>query len=510
MLRSRSNALMSVRRVTQDNRGKNTPGVDKLVVKTPQARGALVDQIQGYQPWRVRPVRRVYIAKSNGKLRPLGIPTILDRSMQAIVKNALEPEWEARFEPCSYGFRPGRSCHDAIAQIFNLARPNTRRKWVLDADIKGAFDNICHQVIEEATQLFPAKALIKQWLKAGYMESGSFHATEMGTPQGGVISPLLANIAFHGMEKAIGIADNRPGRNRGKRAIVRYADDFVIFCETREDAQIAQEEIQAWLATRGMQLSEQKTRIVHLTEGFNFLGFNIRHYPAPQTSRTGWKLLIRPSKESQEKFRKNLRNTWELLKGQNITQVLLKINPILRGWANYFRIGVAKEVFRDLDHWIFTRCVRWLRFSHPNKSWQWLCKQYWGNLNPKYKNQWVFGDKATGTYLLQMVWTPIVRHVLIQHGASPDDPALTEYWANRAKRQIYTLPPKWMGLARKQQGICPLCQMSLYNGEELHQHHRQPRQQGGKTELSNLCLVHLYCHQQVHSDENRLEALQFA
>ena len=145
--------------------------------------------------------------------------------MQAIVKNALEPEWEARFEPYSYGFRPGRSCHDAIAQIFNLARPNTRRKWVLDADIKGAFDNICHQVIEEATQSFTAKALITQWLKAGYMENGSFHATEMGTPQGGVISPLLANIAFLGMEKAIGITDNRPGRNRGKRALVRYVDD---------------------------------------------------------------------------------------------------------------------------------------------------------------------------------------------------------------------------------------------------------------------------------------------
>jgi RNA-directed DNA polymerase len=202
-LRSYANALLSVRRVTQKGAGRNTPGVDMLVVKTFKARSELVDRIRSYQPWKAKPARRVYIPKANGKMRPLGIPTITDRVMQAIVKNALEPYWEARFEPASYGFRPGRSCHDAIAKIFNIARPNKRKKWVLDADIEGAFDSISHQRLLEVIGSFPARELIRQWLKAGYVETGTLHATETGAPQGGVISPLLMNIALHGMESAL-------------------------------------------------------------------------------------------------------------------------------------------------------------------------------------------------------------------------------------------------------------------------------------------------------------------
>lgn len=226
MLRCTSNTLVSVRRVTQVNAGKNTPGVDKVLVKTLAARAKLVNELSTYTPWKAKPVKRVFIPKSNGKRRPLGIPTIKDRCMQAIVKNALEPLWEAKFEGISYGFRPGRNCHDAIEKIFLLASPKGKKRWILDADIKGAFDNIDHNFLIKriGKYQFPAMELIKQWLKAGVMEEGRYMDTNSGTPQGGVLSPLLTNIALHGMERALKIKYNNRGESNGPRAVVRYAD----------------------------------------------------------------------------------------------------------------------------------------------------------------------------------------------------------------------------------------------------------------------------------------------
>lgn len=299
MLRSYSNRLVAVRRVTQVNQGKRTPGVDKVVIKTPSGRGRLVDTLTDYQPWKAKPARRVYIPKANGKQRPLGIPTVLDRTIQAMVKNALEPAWEAQFEASSYGFRPGRGCHDALDRIYTIAGADKRRhkRWVVDADIKGAFDNIDHEYLLGCVKRFPARELFKQWLKAGYVEKYHFHATEAGTPQGGVISPLLANIALHGMERALDIRYKRNGENITKRALVRYADDFVVFTESKEDAEYVRDNILTlWLAKRGLVLSPEKTRIAHLTEGFDFLGFTVKHYE-DDTRASGWKLLIRPSKK---------------------------------------------------------------------------------------------------------------------------------------------------------------------------------------------------------------------
>lgn len=503
MLKSYSNRLVSVRRVAQVNAGKYTPGVDKLVLKTPAARGSMVDQLAQFTLWKAKPARRVYIPKANGKRRPLGIPVIIDRCLQAMVKNALEPAWEAKFEGTSYGFRPGRSGHDAIEKIYGLARPNKTKKWVLDADIQGAFDHISHDYLLRAIGPVPGRELIKQWLKAGYVEQEAFHATEEGTPQGGVISPLLANIALHGMEEAIGVKYDYRGQLIGKRAVVRYADDFVCFCETREDAEQVQGILTVWLKERGLSLSPEKTRIVHLTEGFDFLGFNIRHYPAPQTARTGWKLLIKPSRGSVQDVQKKLKDYWDSARGGNVQAVLTTLNPVIRGWANYFRTAVAKEIFSHLDSWMFYKADRYTRWAHPQKPKDWRHRKYWGRLNPERRDPWVFGDKHTGGYLLKFSWFPIERHTLVKGTASPDDPRLKDYWLKRQAAKARDLTFSRQKLAKRQHGRCPECGQSLFNDEEVQVHHLLARSKGGKDAYDNLVLVHLLCHQHIHAKTER-------
>jgi RNA-directed DNA polymerase len=326
LLKSYSNVLLAVRRVTQINAGKRTPGIDKLLVKTGPEKALLADALKQAIPWQPLAARRVYIAKKNGKQRPLGIPSIIDRCLQAMVKAALDPFWEAQFEPTSYGFRPGRSAHDAIARIYVTANVTHHRKWVVDADIAGCFDAIDQGFLLSQIGQFPARGLIAQWLQAGYLEQGRFHPTLAGTPQGGVISPLLANIAVHGMETALGISRYAQGGiKRGSRVLVRYADDFVVFCASQAEAEQTQVDLQGFLSLRGLKLSEEKTRIRHLSEGFDFLGFNVRHYPCSNT-RTGWKLLIKPAKSSVAAFRENLRQTFRQLHGHNARSLIRLLN----------------------------------------------------------------------------------------------------------------------------------------------------------------------------------------
>jgi RNA-directed DNA polymerase len=309
MRRSRANVWESVRRVTQVHHGKSTPGIDQVVVTTPEARGALCTQLSHLDRHMAHPVRRVSIPRRKGT-RPRGIPTLVDRGVQAMVNNALEPFWAARVEGMSDGFRPGRGCHDAIQTICCVARPNTTRPWVVDADLEGAFDHIGHAALLQAMGNFPARGLLQQWLKAGYMEEKRLHPTEPGVPQGGVISPWLLTVALHGMEHARGRSSTPRGTRRGAYALGRYAADLPVFCPTQEEAIEAKALLAQWLRTRGWRRSEAKTPIRPLTEGVTFLGFNSRHDPAPQRSRSGVKLLMNPSQDSIQRIQRPLKGLW--------------------------------------------------------------------------------------------------------------------------------------------------------------------------------------------------------
>ena len=501
MLKSYSNTLLSVRRVTQQNKGSTTAGIDKLVIKTPKARGELVDKLEVYQPWKAKPVKRVFIPKSNNKFRPLGIPTIVDRCMQAKVKNALEPEWESKFEGISYGFRPKRGCHDAIQAIFSLANARGNKKWVIDADIKGAFDNIDHDFLLDLIDKFPAKGLIKQWLKAGYVEKSIGYPTNSGTPQGGVISPLLANIALHGMEQAIGVKRDKRYKLIGGRAIVRYADDFVVFCKTKTDAEEVIQILTEWLKVRGLSFSKEKTKIVHMREGFDFLGFNIKLYTV-NNSKTGYRLLIKPSKEAEIKIRNKLREEWNSLRGQSPEIIFIQLNPIIRGWANYYRICSASQCFKRLEKWMFIRQVKYVKRMHPKKPVSWTRKQYWGTIKERKNDNWVFQNKTTGRYLLKFSWFKIERHIQVKGCSSPDDSSLKEYWEKKDKAKVKMLKPLQRSVAKYQNYVCPICRQSLHNNEELHLHHIKPKHLGGKNVMSNLVLLHFYCHQQVHKNKS--------
>jgi RNA-directed DNA polymerase len=279
------------------------------------------------------------------------------------------------------------------------------------------------------------------------------------------------------------------------------ATRLVVFCESQEDAQVVKDQIlPPWLAERGLSLSEQKTRIVHLTEGFDFLSFNVKPYHAPCTTRTGHKLLIKPSKKAMTRKRQELREAWLRLRGQSVPSVLKLLNPMIRGWANYFRTVVASEVFHGMDHWMHLRTVRSVKHMHPTKSKKWRVQRYWGKLNKERDDRWVFGDKRVGGYLLKFSWFKIVRHELVRGTASPDDPSLRDYWWSRRKITMRSLSPRDVKLAAAQDWRCPVCGRDLLiEGEELHRHHKNPRSMGGSDAHSNRELGHLYCHQQRHA-----------
>jgi RNA-directed DNA polymerase len=469
MLRSRANALVSVRRVTEINAGRKTAGVDGRVVLAGWEKADMAAWLQrGTAAWRPLPVKRVFIPKKGGKLRGLGIPVIADRALQALTASSLEPEWEARFESRSYGFRPGRSCQDAMQAIFVTVRGRTcKRVWALDADLAAAFDRIDHDHLLSQLGAFPARGLVAAWLTAGVIDRGHLAPTERGSPQGGVISPLLMNVALHGMEQAAGVRYITTGSNAGTArpgspVLIRYADDVLALCHSPEQAGQVKARLAAWLAPRGLAFNEDKTRIVHLDDGVDFLGFNVRRYRG--------KLLIKPSKAAVKRIRARLSAEMKALRGHNAREVVIRLNPVIRGWSAYYRHCVSSKVFDALDDHMWKLTYKWTMWSHPHKGKRWIIRRYFGKFVPSRRDRWVFGDRDTGAYLLKFAWTKITRHTLVKGWASPDDPALASYWAARRRRGDPPLRRAELRLLQAQQARCAVCSGLLLHADQEPQH----------------------------------------
>jgi len=498
-----SGRMIAVKRVTE-NQGKKTPGVDKETWSTPEAKLQAVLSLRrrGYQPL---PLRRVFIPKSNGKLRPLGIPTMKDRAMQALHLLALYPTSETTADNNSYGFRPERSTADAMGQCFvTLSRKNSPQ-WILEGDIKGCFDNISHDWLLENVPT--DKVTLQKWLKAGYVYKDELFPTAAGTPQGGIISPTLANLTLDGLETALHTRFStsktgvRSNISIGKHLVnfVRYADDFIITGKSKE---LLENEVKPlvenFLKERGLTLSVEKTKITHIEDGFDFLGWNFRKYDG--------KLLIKPSKKNVKAFLNNIRETVKGNKTAKQENLIGLLNPKIRGWANYHKGTVAVETFAKIDHEVWKTVWQWATRRHPKKGLRWIKDRYF---KQRGNRDWIFTantkDKEGKSRELKLVNasdTKIERHIKIKGEANPFDPVQEAYFESRLGRKMkekLTGRIQWLRLWWRQDKECPNCHEKITEETGWHVHHILPKSEGGKDNMSNLVLLHPNCHRQIHS-----------
>lgn len=489
LTQSTSAKALAVKRVTE-NRGRKTPGVDGKTWSSPEEKWEAVLGL-GSKRYRPLPLRRIYIPKANGDKRPLGIPTMRDRAMQALHLLALDPVAETTGDSHSYGFRRERSTADAIEQVRNVLGRKASPQWVLEGDIKGCFDNISHDWL--AANVCMDRGILRKWLKAGFIEMGKLFPTNAGTPQGGIISPVLANMALDGLQRELeGLFHTVRQAREAKVHLVRYADDFVI---TGSSHELLEERVKPlvvqFLAARGLVLSEKKTTITHVTEGFDFLGWNVRRFNRM--------LLTRPSTKNVKAFMTRLRETLGAMRTAKQEEVIDKLMPMIRGWANYHRSQMASRTFAKCDHLIWQMLWRWAVRRHPNKGKRWVKQRYFVSSKGR---DWRFAEREK---ILPILGEFRKRaHIKVQAEANPYDPAFDEYFTKRLARKMDMALEgrrKLRWLWWWQEGLCPICLQKITRDTGWHLHHRVKRSQGGSDVLSNLELLHPNCHQQHHVNE---------
>ncbi len=487
---------LAVRRVTS-NSGSKTAGVDLVTWKDSEIKFHAIEKLErrGYQP---QPLRRIHIKKSNGKLRPLGIPTMKDRAMQALYLMALEPVSETTADTRSYGFRKERCTMDAVQQCHNVLRKGYSPEWILEGDIKGCFDHISHEWLLNNIPM--DKVMLRKWLECGFVFNKQLFPTEEGTPQGGIISPTLANMALDGLQKVL--ADKYKRRTiKGKHYspmvnLIRYADDFIITSENRE---VLETEIKPlvteFLAERGLTLSEEKTVITNVNDGFDFLGFNIRKFKN--------QILTKPSKPAQKRFLAKVRTTIKSNKACKQESLIRLLNPMITGWGNYYKHGATRDAFHWADNQIYKTLWQWAKRRHSKKGKRWIADKYWHVSEGKGWHFASYFKKSNGKQdslklkLLSSIC--FVQYTQIKGDANPFDPEHDKYFDQReTQKMLVTLKGRdsLLYLWKKQDRKCPLCGMPI---DRILPWNVTEKVVNGKIQRS---LVHDKCYKQFRKQQN--------